>query len=208
MSPDQQQRTLDPRRTALADAVRALTLELVSADPSAATVDEAAILLERARVLLAEQPRSSAPADPSMALIDAHWTAARRGPFIGHHNPIAPPIEVSEHEGVVTGLATYNVAYEGPPNCVHGGMIAAGFDEVLGFCQGFTSRPGMTARLEVKYRSPTPLRQLLRYRAWIERVDGRKITLKGELRVAADDRLCAEAEGLFVSIDLDRFLNL
>jgi DNA helicase-2/ATP-dependent DNA helicase PcrA len=62
--------------------------------------------------------------------------------------------------------------------------------------------------LDINYRSPTPLRLLLRYSAQVERIDGRKIFVKGELRVDADDRLCAEANGLFVAVDAARFVNL
>ena len=66
----------------------------------------------------------------------------------------------------------------------------------------------MTAKLDVRYRSPTPLLQQLRYTARIERIDGRKIYATAELQVVADDRLCAEADGMFVSVNVDRFLNL
>ena len=64
----------------------------------------------------------------------------------------------------------------------------------------------MTGRLIVHYRSPTPLDRELRFEAWVERVDGRKIITRGEL--FAGDLLCAEAEGLFVSVDRERFRAL
>ena len=54
----------------------------------------------------------------------------------------------------------------------------------------------MTARLTVHYRRPTPLFQDLRFRAWVERVEGRRVMSRGE--VWADDVLTAEAEGIFV----------
>jgi hypothetical protein len=41
---------------------------------------------------------------------------------------------------------------------------------------------------------------------WIESVEGRKIFTKGELK--AGDVLCAEAEGLFISIDMARFAGM
>ena len=64
----------------------------------------------------------------------------------------------------------------------------------------------MTGRLSVSYRSPTPLHTELQFVGWLESVDGRKILTKGELH--AGDRLCAEAEGLFISIDGSRFQQL
>ena len=76
--------------------------------------------------------------------------------------------------------------------------MAAAFDEVLGSTQSLSGSPGMTGRLTVSYRSPTPLETELRFVGWLERVEGRKIFTQGELW--AGDRLCAEAEGLFISI--------
>ena len=59
-------------------------------------------------------------------------------PVIGIANPVAPPVEVwavEGHEGwrEVRGRVTYGYPYEGPPTCVHGGVIAELFDELLGW---------------------------------------------------------------------------
>jgi acyl-coenzyme A thioesterase PaaI-like protein len=66
----------------------------------------------------------------------------------------------------------------------------------------------MTARLEVSYRSPTPLWQPLRYEGRIDRVEGRKIHVAATLTAVADERLCAEAVGLFISMRPDVFDRL
>lgn len=57
-------------------------------------------------------------------------------PLVGPLNPLAPPIVISADGTKVTGVVTFGAAYEGPPGCVHGGFIAAAFDEVLGLAQG------------------------------------------------------------------------
>jgi acyl-coenzyme A thioesterase PaaI-like protein len=100
----------------------------------------------------------------------------------------------------------FGSAYEGPPGSVHGGFVAAAFDEVLGFANSLSGSPGMTARLIVNYRQPTPLYTELRFDARLDRVEGRKIFTTGE--VYAGDRLTAEAEGLFVSVDREKFQRL
>jgi len=84
--------------------------------------------------------------------------------------------------------------------------VAAAFDEVLGYTQSLTGHPGMTGRLITHYRSPTPLHTELRFEAWVERVDGRKIFTASTLH--AGERLCAEAEGLFISIKPGTFQRL
>jgi acyl-coenzyme A thioesterase PaaI-like protein len=106
----------------------------------------------------------------------------------------------------VRGTVCFGAAYEGPPGCVHGGFVAAAFDEVLGYAQSLTGNPGMTGTLTVRYRRPTPLHTELRFEAHVDRVEGRKIFALGTLH--AGETLCAEAEGIFVSIDRTRFRAL
>ncbi len=119
-------------------------------------------------------------------------------PLIGHSNPLAPPIVMSsDEEGNVEGRVTFGSAYEGPPGCVHGGYVAASFDEVLGYAETFSGAPGMTGTLNVIYRSPTPLQTEVIFRAKIDRVEGRKIFVEGNLH--AGDQLCAESQGIFIS---------
>jgi hypothetical protein len=106
----------------------------------------------------------------------------------------------------VVGRVRYGYAYEGPPGCVHGGVIAAAFDEVLGFAQSLGGRPGMTGTLTVKYRRPTPLDTDLIFEGWVDRIEGRKIFTQG--RCLADGVVTAEAEGLFISVDFEKMAQL
>ncbi len=128
----------------------------------------------------------------------AHFLDA--SPFTGRFSPLAPPIALRVEDDEVIGDVVYGRPYEGPPGFVHGGFIAGGFDEVLGYAQARSDQPGMTGRLTIGYRSPTPLHTPLQYRARLTKFDGRKNTVTAELRVAADDRLCAEATGLFIAL--------
>ena len=83
-------------------------------------------------------------------------------PVLGAANPLAPPLRLEFASDRIVASATFGAAYEGPPGCVHGGWIAASFDEVLGAAQSLSGSGGMTAYLKVDYRSPTPLHQELR----------------------------------------------
>lgn len=127
-------------------------------------------------------------------------------PVLGRANPLAPPLELWVDGEVMRGRATFGAAYEGPPGCVHGGYVAAAFDELLGSTQSLAGRPGMTARLAIDYRSPTPLHTELSFTAWVVGVERRKTLTRGTLH--AGDRLCAEGEGLFVAIDFARMAEL
>ncbi|MBE7162235.1 MAG: hypothetical protein INR72_13400 [Williamsia herbipolensis] len=55
-----------------------------------------------------------------------------------------------------------------------------------------------TAYLTVNYRSITPLYRDLTVRTGIDRIDGRKIFVTATMHDG--DRLCAEADGLFVAL--------
>jgi acyl-coenzyme A thioesterase PaaI-like protein len=130
-----------------------------------------------------------------------------QSPMIGLANPLAPPIRIEQTgDRCAVGRVSFGAAYEGPPGCVHGGFVAAAFDEVLGFVQSLAGNPGFTGTLTVKYRSPTPLHTDLAYHGAIDRQEGRKTFASG--RAVAGDRLCAEAEAIFISARPEVFQQL
>lgn len=202
---------VSPRRAEvrrLADAARRVLHGLVLTDADEADLRVAADQLEAVSTLFDQTAVRS--------IYEGFAESANSGdphgffdhsPMLGRGNPLAPPISLRVvDDRTMEGTATFAAAYEGPPGCVHGGYVAAAFDEVLGAAQSLSGSPGMTAKLTVDYRSPTPLHEELRITGVFERVDGRKIFTTGTLHVG--DRLCAEAEGLFVSIDFQRFADL
>jgi acyl-coenzyme A thioesterase PaaI-like protein len=124
-------------------------------------------------------------------------------PVTGRLHPFAPPVLVTSVGRRVEGTVTFGSAYEGPPGHVHGGFVAATLDELLGMTMAVQHLPGMTARLTVRYRRATPLHTELRVVAEVGRIDGRKVHVDG--RIEHDDETCAEADGLFLLVDFDRF---
>jgi acyl-coenzyme A thioesterase PaaI-like protein len=101
----------------------------------------------------------------------------------------------------VRGRARLGAAYEGPPHGVHGGFVAALFDEMLGSAQGLGAAPSMTGTLEVRYRHVTPLDEELRFEAWVD--TRRQRSLVARATCHAGETLTAEARGLFVAVDFD-----
>jgi acyl-coenzyme A thioesterase PaaI-like protein len=125
-------------------------------------------------------------------------------PIRGRLNPIAPPlaIEIVDHPKrgrAIAGSAQLGRAYEGPPHGVHGGWVAALFDEVLGTTQSLTRATGMTAKLTVRYRHVTPVEEELRFLGWVQEDTGRRIVARATCH--AGDTLTADAEGLFLRVD-------
>lgn len=118
-------------------------------------------------------------------------------PAIGTRNPVSPPLEpVVMPDATVRADLQLGIEYQGPPGCVHGGIVALLFDEMLGLANAAAGSVGLTGDLRVVYRSPTPLYTPLRFEARQERVEGRKIWTGATLH--AGDTLCARAEGLFI----------
>lgn len=134
-----------------------------------------------------------------------------RSPIVGLSNPLAAPLSLEMGEDrdgrkQVIGRVQFNAAYEGPPGNVHGGMVAAAWDEVLGMAQSLSGQAGFTGTLTIRYRSPTPLYEPLIFNAWVDRVEGRKIFTRGTCH--AGERLTSEAEAIFITVDRERFEQL
>jgi acyl-coenzyme A thioesterase PaaI-like protein len=184
----------------LATAMRTVIERLTTTDAPEPELRAAADALERYAERLEGHPRRTRPTGFAEAA-NAGDVAAffDQSPLIGLSNPLAPPVSLHVDGDVVRGTATFGSAYEGPPGHLHGGFIAAAFDEVLGFAQSMTGQPGMTGTLTIRYRRPTPLHVPLRLEARVVRTEGRKIFTEG--RMFAGDTLTSEAEGVFISVD-------
>ena len=125
---------------------------------------------------------------------------------IGRWNPLAPPIEMRWEDPLAIGDAVFGTAYEGPPGCVHGAAIAAAFDQVLNVANLMSGNAGPTARLQTRYRRPTPLHRPVRFEGWVSQREERKVHSAGRLLV--DDVVTVEAEGLYIIVAPERVVNL
>jgi acyl-coenzyme A thioesterase PaaI-like protein len=112
-------------------------------------------------------------------------------------NPINPPLAIElASDGTVRARATLSLAFEGPPGCAHGGVLAHIFDQLLGYANVMNGIAAFTGSLNVRFHRPTPLGTELAFEVPPAAVEGRKAITRGRLRVG--DVVTAEAEGLFV----------
>ncbi len=200
----------DARRR-LAEALRPLiTLTAASELDESAMLEAAESLESVGRALAARAGPRRARQRPDLGRDAQEYFPT--SPIMGMDNPLAPPVRVRVVDGADGGPreiradAWFDYAYEGPPTCVHGGVISELFDDVLGAANIAAGNPGMTGTLTVRYRRPTPLRTDLRIEARCLGRDGRKIrTWAG---IYHDDVLTAEAEGIFIEVGPDRFLAI
>lgn len=169
---------LDVRETALAD----LSVLVEAARALADRLDPLPNLLKHGGA-------AAAPTDDA--------ALSERSGVSGRSNPLAPPMTLEIDGDVVRGSAVYTEAYEGPIGCLHGGFVAAAFDDLLGCAQLASGHAGYTGTLTVRLRAPTPLHERIDYEAGVDRVEGRKIFTWGTARHG--DTLLAEAEGVFIA---------
>ncbi len=186
----------------LASAMRAINEALMDMEATESDLNAATEVIEQFAVSFEATRKGhqhwgyaeSSVAGTTRAMFD-------RSPIVGLGNPVAPPLNFRVEGEQVIGTGSFGLQYEGPPGSVHGGFVAAALDELLGRAQSITGRPGMTGTLTVRYRKPTPLHVELDLLARVDRVEGRKIFASGEVRHG--DLLCAEAEGVFISVDFE-----
>jgi hypothetical protein len=178
-----------------------LTAHLDVEEADLAAVDA---LIEQTRALAEEfGPLPSLHAKGGLASVGGDDSALlERSGIAGRSNPLAPPLQWRRDGDLTYGWAVYSPAYEGPAGCVHGGFVAAAFDDLFGTAQTASGSAGYTGTLTVKMLKPTPLGKRIDYAAEVDRVDGRKIWVRGT--ASCEGTLLAEAEILFIAPKVGR----
>lgn len=190
-------------RRRLATVLRELAAICVTTDAPEPTLAQAADAAARVVDALRDFPRRTFKEGYASCVTPEDFAVfADRATLTGGSNPVAPPMSLHMDGEDAVGLVNFGPPYEGIPGCVHGGLVAAVFDQVFGYLQVKRGERSVTGSLTVRYRRPTPLHVPLRITARIDRVEGRRSYVRAELH--AGDLVTAEAEGIFVAIDAER----
>jgi len=183
------------------DLVEAIVMTDVDAETRADIAAELAAITDRLRVRRREQALYLVrhPDGRVESLVQAG---------AGRLNPQAPPIEWvelpapppagSEPRPVeVRARCTFTAAHSGSPSRVHGGVIAAALDEVVGVAAAAAGASGMTVALNVTLKGGTPFGVPVDIVGRYLRSEGRKRYASGE--VVVDGEVTAHAELIAVS---------
>ncbi|WP_322748480.1 MULTISPECIES: PaaI family thioesterase [unclassified Frankia] len=108
-------------------------------------------------------------------------------------------------DGVLRAHVTCSPEHEGGPNVAHGGWTAGIMDEVLGHLPMHLGTLAVTATLEIKFIRPVPIGRDLLASSWLDRREGQRLYVVGELRLAATNAELATAKGVFVARDRAHF---
>jgi acyl-coenzyme A thioesterase PaaI-like protein len=190
---------------ALNEEVRALIAKVRTLDAPADVLVEAAVALRRVNVALDEHTHPGPYQQAGLqGQVGPSELEARRqpheifpySPIVGHRNPLSPPVRMWFDGERMHGEMTITPPYAGPPSTVHGGVVALVFDELLGALGVALGVGGFTGTLSVRYERPTPLLVPVQLSAVLDRIEGRKTFLRGE--ISHEGVVTARAEGLFI----------
>ena len=117
----------------------------------------------------------------------------------GPHNPdglkmVFDPVE----PGVA--VATYEVPerYQSWSGVVHGGMVALILDEAVGWAAWHAGKPGVTGKLEVRYRQPLRVGERVRVTGRIDSTRRTLVYTSASIERESDGELIAEATAVLM----------
>ncbi len=118
----------------------------------------------------------------------------------GMENPIGlKAFFYEDDDGRVIVKFTPREEHQGYPGLMHGGIISALMDEVIGRVVTSLDIWAVTAKLELKFRKPVPLEEELTIIGEMIRLRSRSFEARGELRLA-DGTVAVEGYGLYVRL--------
>jgi uncharacterized protein (TIGR00369 family) len=150
---------------------------------------------------LSPDPLSQPMSDTSAEGLTPLVHGARNRCFgCGQANPAGLKLEFSmSPEGAVVSNAVVSDQYEGPPGCVHGGIIATMLDEAMSKANRVRGVTAMTRQMQVEYLSPVRSGTPIRIEGRVNRSEGRKHWAEATIQ-AEDGMVLARATGLFIAI--------
>lgn len=185
----------------MAEELRRLIRLSVSTAPSARETAELTARLAavadqlEGHVAPVPYPRFLTPAEDGPPRDPALGSSLPFDLVVGAFNPLALPVRLAFEPPRALAHATFDVAYEGAPGCVHGGALAATFDMVLTAANVLAGSTGPTVRLSLRYLRPTLLDEEAVFEGWVTEVTERRVFSVG--RIVQGETVTVEAEGEF-----------
>ena len=126
-------------------------------------------------------------------------------PVSGRSSPWGLDVEVRRDGDEAVATLTLRAAHEGAPGRSHGGIVAALFDDIFGFVLQVHAQSAFTGELWLRYEAGVPIGEPLTCRTRLDRREGRKLYMTGELTVSATGQVLARSAATFIAIDPSHF---
>jgi uncharacterized protein (TIGR00369 family) len=145
------------------------------------------------------EPGNSDPGSSELLTPLAH-TAQNNCFGCGPINPMGLHLSFSQKpDGSVVCDTQVSNNYEGPPSCLHGGIIATLLDEAMSKANRARGVVAMTRKMDVEYLRPVPSGKPIRIESAVTRSEGRKHWTEAHIH-NADGELLAKASGFFITV--------
>lgn len=124
-------------------------------------------------------------------------------PVSGRAAPYGLDVRIVREADEAVGRVTLGAAHEGAPGRSHGGIVSALFDDVFGFVLTIEGQAAFTGTLTIRYEQGVPIGVPLECRVRLDRREGRKLFMSGELAVVdvgAASQVVTRATAIFIAI--------
>ncbi|KAG8699860.1 hypothetical protein FRC09_006329 [Ceratobasidium sp. 395] len=122
---------------------------------------------------------------------------------------LPPVVFAREDESETLVIVHVGRSLCGHDGIVHGGLLATLLDESLARTAllNLPAKVGVTANLSINYRAPARADQFISIHTRLEKLEGRKATVTGEVRSIESDEVLTTASALFVQPKYAHMLN-
>ncbi len=120
-------------------------------------------------------------------------------PVCGESNPLAVRVPAWRDGDGALAKVRLDCAHQGVPGRSHGGVVAALFDDVMGFVISMRGLTAFQFELSIRYLKPTPIGTELEIRALPVERDGRRFIV--DASIVADGVETATARGVHIVVD-------
>lgn len=113
----------------------------------------------------------------------------------GPRNPIGLKLDFREEDNTYLTTFIPGPEHQGYDGIMHGGLVSTLLDEVMARYLHAKGLNAVTARLDVRFRQPTPIGQLLTVSGWIIGQRGKMYELAGKITLP-DGTITAEGKAI------------
>ncbi len=115
----------------------------------------------------------------------------------GPNNPIGLRLTFAEEGDKYVARFTAGPEHQSYDGIVHGGIISTLLDEIMGRYPYVKGEDTVTARLEIRYRRPTPIGRELTITGWVVNRRGRLYEMAGTVALP-DGKVTAEGKAMLM----------
>ena len=101
----------------------------------------------------------------------------------------------------IVSIYNFESRFQGGPGLVHGGILSAALDDLMGYACVVHDRSCVTAKLEINYIQPVPVEKEFLLEAWVTKIEDKKLYL--ESSISSDNEVHIEGSGLFIDLGND-----